>query len=288
MSKRISIAVLDLSDELVSRLAAIYEVTAWRGRSELTAPPPDARVVPASMASACDADIVISAFPDDPALMNTVTESGGVLALLANEAIHVTIGLHGRTVIDRVSREHDRRSHSFVAAPLLLASAPAHSAAAVLGGDSNAIAKVRPVFDAMDISIVATCERAADAALLAIAHSAMVGCAMEAIAEAFALVRKFDVDARVLCDVMSEALFAGTVYGPLSDAMLADAAGHLPSVSRGLRILDLAFAAATSTRVPLASVDACRDRLLSAIAHGEGDRPWTAVGREQSRASGLP
>jgi len=288
MSKPISIAVLDLSDELVARLAAIYEVTTWRRRSELPPRPPDGRVAAASIGSGCDADIVISAFPDDTALMNTVMESGGVLALLANEAIHVTIGLHGRTMIERISREHDRHGQSFVAAPLLLASTPTHSAAAVLGGDSNAIATIRPVFEAMDISIVATCERPADAALLAIAHSAMVGCAMEAIAEAFALVRKFDVDARVLCDVMSEALFAGTVYGPLSDAMLADAAGHLPSVSRGLQILDLAFAAATRTRVPLASVDACRDRLLSAIAHGEGDRPWTAVGREQNRASGLP
>jgi hypothetical protein len=30
-----------------------------------------------------------------------------------------------------------------------------------------------------------------------------------------------------------------------------------------------------------------RDRLIGAIAHGDGDKDWAVLGREQARASGL-
>jgi hypothetical protein len=39
--------------------------------------------------------------------------------------------------------------------------------------------------------------------------------------------------------------------------------------------------------VPLPSANVLRDRLLSAIAHGDGDRDWAVLAREQARMSGL-
>ena len=40
-------------------------------------------------------------------------------------------------------------------------------------------------------------------------------------------------------------------------------------------------------RLPLPSVNAWRDRLLSAIAHGHGELDWAVVAREQAEAGGL-
>ena len=269
MPDHLTIATLGLRDDLVARLAAAGHAT--------TSTP----------ARTADASLVLSAFPDDQALVSATASGSDMVGSLRAGAIHATTGLHGRATIERVAEEHERQGCSFVAAPLLLAPGPDHGPAAALGGSADAVARVQPVFEAIGVTVVATCERAADGALLAIAHSAMVGCAMEAIAEAFTLVQKFGVEASLLRDVMADALFADTVYGPLANAMLANADADLPSASRGVQILDLALHSAGSARVPLASVDACRDRLLSAIARGSGDRAWTVVAREQARASGL-
>ena len=48
-----------------------------------------------------------------------------------------------------------------------------------------------------------------------------------------------------------------------------------------------AFAAADIARVPMPSLNVYRDRLLGAIAHGDGDRDQAVLAREQARASGL-
>jgi 3-hydroxyisobutyrate dehydrogenase-like beta-hydroxyacid dehydrogenase len=55
----------------------------------------------------------------------------------------------------------------------------------------------------------------------------------------------------------------------------------------GLKDVHLALAAADRCAVPLPSVGVVRDRLLGAIAHGEADRDWAVLAREQARAAAL-
>ena len=45
--------------------------------------------------------------------------------------------------------------------------------------------------------------------------------------------------------------------------------------------------AADLARVPLPTLDIYRDRLLGAIAHGDGDKDQAVLAREQARACGL-
>jgi hypothetical protein len=39
--------------------------------------------------------------------------------------------------------------------------------------------------------------------------------------------------------------------------------------------------------VPLPSGNVWRDRLVGAVAHGEGDHDWAVMAKDQARASGL-
>jgi hypothetical protein len=39
--------------------------------------------------------------------------------------------------------------------------------------------------------------------------------------------------------------------------------------------------------VPLPTANVWRDRLISAVAHGDGERDWSVMALEQERASGL-
>ena len=50
------------------------------------------------------------------------------------------------------------------------------------------------------------------ATAIKLANNQMLGCAMVAMAEAFALVRKFDVVPQVLYEVMTEGLFSAPAY----------------------------------------------------------------------------
>ena len=113
-------------------------------------------------------------------------------------------------------------------------------------------------------------------------------CAIEAMAEAFALVRKYGVVPQVLYEVLTEGLFAAPaykIYGKLIADQAYDGAGFTTLL--GLKDANLVLAAADAALVPMPSANALRDRLLGAIAHGDGERDWAVIAREQARASGL-
>ena len=59
------------------------------------------------------------------------------------------------------------------------------------------------------------------------------------------------------------------------------------SVQIGLKDANLALEAGETANVPLPSLNIWRDRLLGAIAHGDGECDWAVMAREQARASGL-
>ena len=116
----------------------------------------------------------------------------------------------------------------------------------------------------------------------------MLGCAIEAMGEAFSLIRKYGVMPEVFYDVMTEGLFSAPaykVYGRIIVDETYDRAGS--TINLNLKDANLILAAADIVRVPLPSVNAFRDRLLGAIAHGDGEKDVAALAREQARASGL-
>jgi 3-hydroxyisobutyrate dehydrogenase-like beta-hydroxyacid dehydrogenase len=70
---------------------------------------------------------------------------------------------------------------------------------------------------------------------------------------------------------------------------MADASFDKPGFTTrlGLKDIKLALAAAELVNVPLPSGSVVRDRLVGAIAHGDGDKDWAVLAREQARACGL-
>ena len=55
----------------------------------------------------------------------------------------------------------------------------------------------------------------------------------------------------------------------------------------GLKDANLALAAGEAVGVPLPSGNVWRDRLVGALAHGEGEHDWAVMAKDQARASGL-
>ena len=111
---------------------------------------------------------------------------------------------------------------------------------------------------------------------------------MVAMAEGFSLVRKYGVVPQVFQDVMTEGLFAAPAYKIYGQKMVDESFDEVGSpIFVGLKDAKLIAAAAAIEHVPMPSHNVYLDRLLGAVAHGDGDRDQAVLGREQARASGL-
>ena len=122
-----------------------------------------------------------------------------------------------------------------------------------------------------------------------IANNFVLGCAIEAMGEGFALTRKYGVDdLRVLRRDDRRPVQLLGLQGLRQDhgrrELLARSARWPRS---GLKDANLALEAGYLASVPLPSGNVWRDRLIGAVAHGDGDKDWAVMALEQARASGL-
>ncbi len=88
--------------------------------------------------------------------------------------------------------------------------------------------------------------------------------------------------------MLSEGLFACPAYS-IYGKMIAekDFDNVAFTTLLGLKDANLALSAGESLGVPLPSGGVWRDRLIGAVAHGDGEKDWSVVAREQARASGM-
>ena len=244
-----------------------------------------------SIGSACqDRELVISMVADDAALNEVTLAPGGVRDSLAKNAVHVAMGTHSAAAIQSVAAAHKEKGQAFVAAPVLGRpdAAAAGQIVIVCAGPTEALAKCAPAFSVMGRKTMEAASAPEAAIAIKLANNFVLGCAVETMAEAFALVRKYGVNPQVFYDVMTEGLFAAPAY-KVYGKLIVDSSYDKPgfTVKLGLKDIKLALAAAELVGVPLPSGSVVRDRLIGAIAHGDADNDWAVLGREQARASGL-
>jgi 3-hydroxyisobutyrate dehydrogenase-like beta-hydroxyacid dehydrogenase len=236
------------------------------------------------------ADVIITMLAHDAALAAVVGDECGLGPSLAAGAIHVAMGTHGVGIIREIADRHRAAGQVLVAAPVL--GRPDKAASGELGivpaGPPEAVERCRPLFAAMGRRVFTAGSDPAAAAAIKVTNNFVLGCAIEAIGEAFSLVRKYGVDPHLMHEVLTEGLFGALAYRTYG-RIIADGAYDPPGQKAvlGLKDANLALAAAEAVGVPLPSGNVWRDRLIGAIAHGDGERDWAVMALEQARASGL-
>jgi 3-hydroxyisobutyrate dehydrogenase-like beta-hydroxyacid dehydrogenase len=248
-------------------------------------------VLAQSVKQACEGrEIVITMVSDDAALREVALGPGGIRESLAAGDIHLAMGTHAVAEIQKLAATHVEAKQILVAAPVLGRPdmAATGQVSIVAGGPSQAVTKCDPLFQVMGRRTFQCGERAEHASITKLANNFMLGCAVGAMAEGFSLTRKFGVVPQTFYEVMTEGLFAAPAYKVYGKIMVDEAYDKVGFTALlGLKDFNLIMAAAEAARVPLPSGNAFRDRLLSAIAHGDGTKDWAVVGREQARASGI-
>jgi 3-hydroxyisobutyrate dehydrogenase-like beta-hydroxyacid dehydrogenase len=227
---------------------------------------------------------------DDTALEDVIFQNGGLLASLAKGGVHVCAGTHGIPVIKRLKAAHAKSGHALICAPMMgrpeLVSAG--TAGVFASGAADAMARCRPLFGALGRK---TFEGGADpeaATAMKIANNFVLGCAIEAMGEGFALTRKYGVEMPVFYDVMTDGLFNCSAYKVYGKIMVDESYAKVGQMAvLGLKDANLALEAGGLKGVPLPSGNVWRDRLVGAVAHGDGGKDWAVMALEQARASGL-
>jgi 3-hydroxyisobutyrate dehydrogenase-like beta-hydroxyacid dehydrogenase len=235
-------------------------------------------------------DVTITMLADDPALEAVALQPGGLVQALPRGAIHMVMGTHGVDVVRRIGASHAAAGQILVAAPVLGRPDMAASGqlGIVVGGPAAAVDRCRPLLAAMGRRSFEAGADPVAATSIKVTNNFVLGCAIEAMGEAFSLVRKYGVAPEVFYEVMTDGLFSAPaykVYGKIIVEQSYDRVGQKALL--GLKDANLALAAGEAVGVPLPSCNVWRDRLVGAAAHGDGDKDWAVMALEQARASGL-
>jgi 3-hydroxyisobutyrate dehydrogenase-like beta-hydroxyacid dehydrogenase len=259
--------------------------------AQLAAIVADGATAAASIAALCkDRDVVVTMLVEDAVVTDVAMQPGGICDSLPPGSIHLAMGTYGVGAIRTLTAAHADADQFLVVAPVL--GRPDLAAAGQLGivtaGPDVAVRRCEPLFQLIGRRAFHAGAQPEAATVVKLANNLVLGCAMIAMAEGFSLVRKYGVEPHVLYEVMTEGLFSAPAYKGYGKTMVEESYEPPGSpITVGLKDANLIQAAANLARVPLPSFNVYRDRLLGAVAHGDGDKDQAALAREQARACGL-
>ncbi|HEV2215936.1 MAG TPA: NAD(P)-dependent oxidoreductase, partial [Candidatus Dormibacteraeota bacterium] len=185
--------------------------------------------IAASVAGACEGrDVVITMMADDAALAQVALAPAGIRDSMKPGAIHLAMGTHGVSAMQELAAAHRDREQAMVAAPVLGRPdvAAAGQLGIVAGGPPDAVRRCEPLFALMGSRTFHAGPEPASASAVKLANNFVLGCAIEAMSEAFSLVGKYDVPARLFYDVMVDGLFSAPAYRVYGDIMAEEKYDH--------------------------------------------------------------
>ena len=237
---------------------------------------------------AFQAGVVISMLADDEAIRQVLQDD--VLVGALRSTIHVNMATISVGLAKELTQVHAERGLQYVAAPVFGRPDVAEAAKLniVAAGEPSAIEHVAPLFEAMGQKTWPLGREPYRANVVKLAGNFMLGCAIEAMAEACAMAQAHDVAPADVLEMLTNSLFSSPVYkgygGLIAEERYEPA---LFKLALALKDVRLALAAGEQGRVPMPFASVLRDNLLEAIAQGDGDKDFAALARVASRRANL-
>lgn len=240
--------------------------------------------------AALNAEIVITMLADDHAVSAAVLAPGGVADNLAKGAIHISASTISVALSRQMADEHNKRSQNYIAAPVF--GRPEAAAAGKLfvaaAGDSTALERCRPAFDAIGQRTFIVGPKPEMANVVKLSGNFLISSVIEALGEAVALTRKYDIEPHQYIEFLTNTLFAAPVYktygGIIADERYQPAGFKM---RLGLKDIRLVLAAAEAVDAPMPFASTLRDNVLAAIGRGMEDHDWSALAKHAANNAGL-
>jgi len=273
-------------------LEAGHKVSVWNRTStkaeELR--PYGAKVALSAAEAARSAEIAVSMLADDVAVESAVFGERGLRSGLPEGAIHVSSSTISVALSQLLTQEHARHGQGYVAAPVFgrPEAAQARKLFVVAAGDAAAVERAMPVLDAIGQRVFVMGDKPEMANVVKLSGNFLISSIIEALGEAVALARKYDIDAHQYVDFLTSSLFAAPIfktYGNIIADERYSPAGF--SLRLGLKDVRLAIAAGEAVEAPLPFASVVHDHALTAIARGMADLDWSATAKLAAENAGL-
>jgi 3-hydroxyisobutyrate dehydrogenase-like beta-hydroxyacid dehydrogenase len=273
-----------------SLIKAGHRVRVWnRSRSPAEELARDGAEVAASPGEVFEADAVITMLSADDVVREVILDRG-LLERARRGLVHIVSSTISVAYAQQLERAHETAGIGYVAAPVL--GRPDVAAAGELNilvaGRPDAVARVQPLLDSLGRRTWPIGDQPHLANLAKLACNFTLAAAIEAMAEAFALARRYDLDPKILMEVLTGSLFAAPAYktyGPMIVEQRFEPANF--KLPLGLKDVRLALEAGEAVGAPLPFASVLRDNFIDAIGHGDQNKDWSAIAAVAARRAGL-
>jgi len=236
------------------------------------------------------ADVVMTMVADDLAVEDIVFGSEGIASGMGEDCVHVSHSTISTVMARRLTAEHAARRQGYLSVPVFGRpdAADSRNLLVVAAGPGKYIERCRPLFSAIGRQTFIVGTEAWQANVAKLCGNFTIAAVIEALAEAYATLRKAGVEPESFLEIMN-ALYGSPViagYGRIMAREQFEPAGF--ALKLGLKDVRLVLAAAEECGAPMPVASVVHDHLLSALAQGQGELDWSSVALVAARNAGLP
>jgi 3-hydroxyisobutyrate dehydrogenase-like beta-hydroxyacid dehydrogenase len=281
-------------------IAAGFEVTVFNRNPEKAEPLiAQGATLAHDAAGAAQGDIVITMLADDHALESVVfgekskskdDEQEGMLIHQGERTIHISMSTISVQLARRVAEASAAGNRNFISAPVMGRPDVAERGELIImpAGKHKLIEKCMSVFQAIGKSVHTVGDAPEQANVFKLSANFMISSMIETFAEAFALLRKNDVDHHLFHEIMAKEFFKSPVYEKygkiIADGKFETGAFTIRGQEKDTR---LALSAAIDAQVPMPICSAIETAFLSAIGRGKGELDPCALAELAAENAGL-
>lgn len=268
-----------------------HEVTVWNR----TAAKAEALVVHgakfvAEAAGVCSPHgLIMSCLADDAAL-EAVFEDGSVLQALGSGGIHLSMSTVSAACAARLAEWHGDLGVAYLAVPICGRpdAVKARRQSFLIAGDARAKTRVAGTLEALGRRVFDFGEDPTAANVAKINFNFLIVSAVEAMAEAFAIIEKSGLDVKAFHEMIIGTAFGCPLYegyGRQLHQQEWDVAGF--RLALGLKDVKLVGETAAECGARMRLGELLLNRFESAVANGLSDKDWTAIAEEIRADAGL-
>ena len=259
-------------------LAAGHELAVWNRTEGRTEPLLREGAIAAATPAEAElgADAVITMLVDDAANEEVLFGSNGLMDALSPGALHISCSTISVALSERLTQEHVRRGHEFVAAPVFGRPNVAEEGRLwiVAAGAGRAVAKARPLLETFSrgISVVGTEPRLAHAVKLG--GNFLISAMIYSLSESFVYAAGQGIDPAVFLESVNSALFQSPFYASYASVILHPPEHPGATIELGEKDLRLLREAAAASGTRLSLADSLAGVFSRAKAAGLSHADW--------------
>jgi len=263
-------------------LAAGHELTVWN-RTEVRADPllREGAVLAGTPAEAeLGAEVVITMLFDDAAYELVLFGDNGLMDALSPGAIHISCSTISVALSERLTEEHARRGHRFVAAPVFGRPniAEAGRLWIVAAGADDAIERVRPLFGPLSRGVTVVGNEPRQAHAVKLGGNFLICAMIHSLSESFVYAEGQGIAPELFLETVNNALFQSPFYTAYGKVMLHPPENPGATMVLGAKDLGLLRQAAAARHTSLSLADELAEIFAEAQQVGLGSEDW-AIGQ---------